>query len=110
MEKVIDGIYDICVVKEEFGLPLKRYGEMKLYVDEDNGWLKGTMFPRFFWLNCPFRNGQVKGNKFSFTCYFSSPCQQFAMEVDGVWDGTTVSGTLRDPGGSAEFFGTKQSD
>lgn len=107
MEKTIDGVYSVCITKEEFGLPLRRYGEMRLFVDKDNGWLKGSMFPRFFWLNCPFRSGRVEDGTFSFTCYFNSPCQQFAMDVEGVWDGETVSGTVRDPGGEATFFGTK---
>lgn len=107
MSKKIDGVYSVCITKEEFGLPLRRYGEMHLFVDPENGWLKGSMFPRFFWMNCPFRSGKVEGDKFSFTCYFNSPCQQFAMDVEGTWDGERVYGTVRDPGGSASFEGTR---
>jgi len=108
MAKIIDGTYDVCITKYEFGQPTKRYGEMVLFVDPINGWLKGSMFPRYFWKNCPFRSGKVEGNHFSFTCFFSSPCQQFVMDVEGTWDGETIQGTVKDPGGEANFFGTKK--
>lgn len=104
----IDGVYKTCIVKmEEEGWPQKRYGKMYLYVDKDNGQLKGSMFPRFFWLDSPFRGGKIDGNHFSFTCYFNSPCQQFSMDVEGVLEGDTIRGTLRDPGGEAEFEGVR---
>jgi len=104
----IDGTYSVCITKEQDGSVMRRYGRMRLYVDRDNGQLKGSMFPRFFWLDCPFRGGRVEGNMFSFTCYFNSPCQQFAMDVRGTVEGDRISGTVRDPGGDAVFEGVRQ--
>ncbi len=103
----IDGIYSVCITKQEFGKPQRRYGEMELRVDPENGWLKGSMFPRFFWMNSPFRKGGVEGDTFWFVCYFNTPCQQFEMKVEGRFDGEKVWGTIQDPGGSADFIGTR---
>ena len=89
----IDGNYKCSLVRDikKAGVRLSHYGIMKLYQDQNQ--LKGSMFPTFFWLNSPFRCGKVDGNEFSFTVYFATPCQQFSMDIKGVVDGDTVTGT-----------------
>ncbi len=99
----LDGRYAACILKEEFGLPLKRYGELTLRTDGDQ--LKGIMFPRFFWINTPFRNGTYDGNQFKFTVYFNSPCQQCFMEVEGEVVGDKIHGIVRDAAGEARIEG-----
>ena len=88
----VEGNYKCSLVYEikEKGLRLSHYGIMKLY--QDQGQLKGSMFPTFFWLNSPFRCGKVDGKEFSFTVHFATPCQQFSMDVKGVVDGENITG------------------
>ena len=96
---MIDGYYR-CSLKFEIpekGLSCTRYGVLRMY--EDEGQLKGNMFPTYYWLPAAFRRGKVDGNKFSFTVFFSTPCQQFAMEVEGETDGQTVHGIARNAAG-----------
>lgn len=109
----IGGIYKCSLVFNPEGTPLalRHYGEMKLYIDpEDDNDLKGSMFPTFFWLNSPFRNGKVDGNKFEFTVYFATPCQQFAMTVRGEINGTQVTGEADTPTGVYKLEGTRISE
>ncbi len=96
----INGVYKCSLVFAIEGTPftLRHYGNMRLYVDpEENNDLTGSMFPTYFWLDSPFRNGTVEGNKFQFTVYFSTPCQQFAMTVRGEVNGDRVTGKAYTP-------------
>ncbi len=89
----IEGNYQ-CSLKyndPERGLYLRHNGILKMYQDENQ--LKGSMFPTFFWLNSPFRGGKAAGNKFSFTVYFATPCQQYSMDIKGAVDGDKITGT-----------------
>lgn len=98
------------------GIPLRlsRQGEMTLWVDEtDEGQLKGSMFPTFFWLNSPFRCGSVSENasgmtEISYTVHFATPCQQFAMDIKAVIDEDgTITGHAETPTGPYELTGKK---
>lgn len=107
----VNGKYKcVCTTRTDDGLGqvLSHYGDMVLY--EQDGDLKGEMFATFFWLHSPFRNGKVDGNKFSFTVYFATPCQQYAMQVEGEVNGDTVTGTATNPMGTCELTGTRVAD
>lgn len=101
----ISGDYKVVLVTEKFGLPLKRYGTMKLQEEENQ--LKGSMFPLFYWLNSTFKGGKVEGNAFSFEVHFSTPCQQYSMTVEGWVDGDEVKGTVHSPMGDYELSGSR---
>lgn len=105
---VIDGVYKCSIICEvpEHGLVLRHNGEMKLYQDE--GQLKGSMFPTFFWLNSPFRCGSVDGNRISFTVHFATPCQQFSMDIKAEISETgEVNGTCTNPMGIYKLVGQR---
>jgi hypothetical protein len=114
----IDGTYQCEVITEggdptsgdsEYKTKLISYGVMKLY--QQDGELKGSMFPVFFWYQAPFRNGKTDGRHFSYTVYFNSPCQQYAMDVEGeVDDEGNVTGTATNPMGVCKLVGKKVSD
>lgn len=101
----IDGTYSVELRREDRGSLLRSFGKMKLYMDGDQ--LKGSMFPTFFWLNSCFRGGKVDGNRFTFTVYYSTPCQQWSSTVNGVIDGDRVTGTASAPLGDYELIGTR---
>ena len=108
----IDGTYKCQVITygtNELKSKLISYGVMKLY--QQDGELKGSMFPVFFWYQAPFRNGVTDGKSFKFTVYFNSPCQQYVMEVEGqVDENGKVTGTATNPMGTCELIGEKVSD
>lgn len=96
---MIEGTYRCSLINklgEEFPI-LRAYGDLILYEDENQ--LKGRMFPTFFWLDSPFRNGTVDGNKIHFTVHFATPCQQFGMTVDAEINGDEIKGTADTPTG-----------
>jgi hypothetical protein len=103
----IDGSYKCSLVCElkKMGMTLRHYGILKLYQDENQ--LKGSMFPTFFWLNSPFRCGKVDGNHFSFTVHFATPCQQYALDVNGTVEGDKVTGTARNAVGCYVLEGVR---
>ena len=84
---------------------LRFYGTMKLF--EQDGMLKGSMFPLYFWLDSPFRDGKVDGNRFSFTVHFSTPCQQYSMDVEGEVNGDELTGKTYTPVGSCTITGKR---
>ena len=110
---MVDGTYRCSLINkigEEWPI-LRAYGEMVLYVDhDDEDQLKGRMFPTFFWLDSPFRNGTVDGNKIHFTVYFATPCQQFAMTIDAEINDGYVTGKASTPVGDYVLEGDKVSD
>lgn len=103
----IEGNYRCSLIyrAEEKGIYLRHNGVLKMHRDENQ--LKGSMFPTFFWLNSPFRGGKVRGNKFSFTVHFSTPCQQFSMDVNGVVVGDKVSGAASNVTGTYVLEGER---
>ncbi len=104
---MVEGTYK-CSLTQKIGDEwpiLRAYGEMILY--EDENMLKGRMFPTFFWLDSPFREGTIDGNKIHFTVYFATPCQQFAMTVDAEIDGDHVTGKAMCPNGEYELEGER---
>lgn len=80
------------------GGKLCKRGKLTLRLDGNE--LKGTMFPTMFWLDSPFRSGKVDGNHFSFTVHWSTPCQQYSMDIEGTLDGDKISGTAKAPIGT----------
>lgn len=104
---MVDGNYKCSIIRtyEDTGATYRHNGIMKLYWQDEQ--LKGSMFPTFYWLNSPFRGGTVDGNNFAFTVYFSTPCQQFMMEVSGTVDGDTVTGKAIVPTGECVLIGTR---
>lgn len=105
---MIEGVYRCSLINkmgEEYPI-LRAYGDLKLYEDEYQ--LKGRMFPTFFWLDSPFRNGTVDGNKIHFTVYFATPCQQYAMTVDAEIDGDKITGTASSPVGTYVLEGVRK--
>lgn len=108
----IDGTYKCQVIthgNDELQMKLISYGVMKLYQQDDQ--LKGSMFPVFFWYQAPFRNGYTDGKRFKFTVYFNSPCQQYAMDVEGeVSEDGKIKGIATNPMGTCELIGEKISD
>lgn len=100
----INGVYAVSLTHEMFGLPLRRFGKMKL--DYNGSFLKGSMFPLFFWLDSPFKGGTVENNAFRFTVSFATPCQQYAMEVEGsVAEDGAVTGVVHSPMGDYTMEG-----
>ncbi len=106
----IEGNYKCSLIysDKERGLYLRHNGVLKMYQDE-NQW-KGSMFPTFFWLNSPFRGGKVQGYEFSFTVHFATPCQQYAMDVQGTVKGDKITGTARNITGSYMLEGERIRD
>ena len=104
MEK-ISGTYSVELRREDRGSLFCRFGKMKLYMDGEQ--LKGTMFPIFFWLNSSFRGGKVEGDRFTFTVYYSTPCQQWQSTVTGTIAGDRIAGTASTPLGDYELIGTR---
>lgn len=105
---MVEGVYRCSLINkmgEEYPI-LRAYGDIKLYEDEDQ--LKGSMFPTFFWLDSPFRNGTVEGNHIHFTAYFATPCQQYAMTVDADIDGDHITGTADTPVGPYVLEGVRR--
>lgn len=104
---MVDGHYSCAMIREveETGQYFRHNGILKLYWQDEQ--LKGSMFPTFFWLNSPFRGGTVDGNKFSFTVYFATPCQQFQMDVVGEVDGDSISATCQTPSGEYVLTGSR---
>ena len=94
----VNGTYDCCMKQEFHGGVNRRYGRIRLRVDK-SGRLSGTMFPTMFWLESSFSYGTCDGKNFSFTAYFSSPCQQFSMDVKGAVDDDILSGEVHTPMG-----------
>lgn len=104
---MINGTYHCSLVNkmgEEYPI-LRAYGDLVLYEDEDQ--LKGSMFPTFFWLDSPFRNGTVDGNRVHFTVHFATPCQQFAMTVDAEIMGDQIFGQADTPTGIYKLEGVR---
>lgn len=101
----LTGKYDCVIMQEELGLPLRKYGTLVLNENENN--LSGSMFPRYFWLDSPFRGGKCDGNQFEFDVYFATPCQQYAMHVAGKVNGDVLTGKLTDPTGEARIEGVR---
>lgn len=101
----LSGEYKVTLTTEKFGLPLRRYGVMKL--EEDSGLLKGTMFPLFYWLSSAFKGGKVQGNAFSFEVHFATPCQQYSMQVEGEVEEGVLTGTVHSPVGDYVMTGMK---
>ena len=95
---MVDGTYKCCMYQKFHGGINRRYGTMTLRTDE-KGVLSGTMFPTMFWLDASFSYGKSEGNAFSFTAHWGTPCQQFSMEVSGIADGETVTGSVHSPMG-----------
>lgn len=104
---MIEGTYHCSLINKmgEKWPILRAYGDMVLYEDEDQ--LKGRMFPTFYWLDSPFRNGTVDGNKIHFTVYFATPCQQYAMTIDAEINGDKVTGTASSPVGNYVLEGVR---
>lgn len=103
---MINGTYSCCMSQNMHGSPIRRYGELKLHTEK--GILTGTMFPTMFWLDAPFSCGSTDGKHFSFTVHFSTPCQQFSMDVEGDVDGDVLTGTVHSPMGEYRLDGTRQ--
>lgn len=101
----LTGKYDCVIYQEQLGLPLRKYGVLEL--KEQNGKLSGKMFPRYFWLESPFRGGTCSGDEFEFDVYFATPCQQYAMHVKGSVKGDQLEGELQDPTGTAKLIGKR---
>jgi len=96
---MIAGTYRCSLINkmgEEWPI-LRAYGDMILY--EDENMLKGRMFPTFFWLDSPFREGKIDGNNIEFTVYFATPCQQYGMTIKATIDGDRVYGSADTPVG-----------
>lgn len=103
---MIDGIYSCCMSQNMHGSLIRRYGDLRLHANGKN--LTGTMFPTMFWLDAPFSGGTTDGTHFDFTVHFSTPCQQFSMEVEGVVENGVLSGTVRSPMGDYQLIGTQK--
>jgi hypothetical protein len=81
-------------------------GTIKLY--QKDGELQGVMIPvTSFFSTSTFRGGKVAGNKFEFTAYWNTPCQQYAMDVKGEVKGDKITGTTKNPAGVYKFEGTR---
>ncbi len=103
---MLNGTY-ACVMRQNIGGGvIRRYGQLTLR--EKRGKLEGTMFPTMFWLDSPFTGGKISENTFSFTVHFSTPCQQFSMDVEGRVDGETLTGAVHSPMGDYVLEGTRQ--
>ena len=99
----ISGEYKVTLTIEKFGLPLRRYGVMKL--QEESGQLKGSMFPLFYWLSSAFKGGKTEDNRFSFEVHFATPCQQYSMQVEGSVEEGVLTGTVHSPVGDYVMTG-----
>lgn len=105
----VSGIYQCEVmIDNDMQQKLRSYGIMKLY--ESDGMLKGSMFPPYFWLDSGFRDGKVDGNKFSYTVHWSTPCQQFSMDVEGEVNGDILTGKATTPVGTSTIHGVRVAD
>ncbi len=101
----ITGSYN-CVLQQEKGsVMLRRYGTLHLTSDGEK--LRGTMFPTMFWLDCPFTDGIIRENHFCFEVRFSTPCQNFTMNVSGDIIGHKIIGQADTPMGTYILKGTK---
>ncbi len=105
----LNGTYDCCMKQEFHGGTNRRFGRIRLRADR-SGRLSGTMFPTMFWLESSFSYGSWDGNSFAFTAHFSSPCQQFSMDVKGSVDGDTLSGSVSSPMGDYVLEGHRIAD
>ena len=90
---MIDGIYDCTIFCDTGMMKLTHRGNVELRVR--NGRLSGTMISTFFWLPSCFRDGKADGDRFCFTALWNSPCQQYAMEVEGRVDDDILTGIAR---------------
>lgn len=102
---MIDGTYSVELRRNDRGSILRRFGKMKLKMDGTQ--LKGSMLPTFFWLDSYFRGGTVEGNRFTFTVYYSTPCQQWQSTVTGTVDGDRITGSASTPMGDYELTGVR---
>jgi len=101
---MIDGSYYIKCTN--FTGNQSHSGTIKLY--QQDGELKGVMIPvTSFWITSTFRGGKVDGDKFEFTAYWNTPCQQYAMDVKGEVNGDKITGTTNNPAGLYTFEGTR---
>ncbi len=103
----LNGTYHVELYKETDGFPFYRYGD--LILKEMGPWLSGYMFPLTMWLSAPFSGGYYKENEFRFKVYFSTPCQQYEMEVSGIVEEDTLTGTVIAPTGEYRMTGKKTS-
>lgn len=104
---MVDGTYKCCMFQKFHGGINRRYGIMTLRTNPD-GSLSGTMFPTMFWLHASFSYGTTDGRAFAFTSHWGTPCQQFSMDVSGIADGHTLSGTVHSPMGDYILEGTAE--
>ena len=101
---MIDGNYKIKCTSQAGNQT--RSGTIRLY--EQDGELKGVMIPvHDFWMTSTFRGGKIEGNKFEFTAYWNTPCQQYAMDVEGEIGGNSIEGTINNPAGRYTFEGVR---
>ena len=104
---MVDGEYKCSLVRryEETGDTYTHNGILKLYWQDEQ--LKGIMFPTYYWHNSAFRGGVVEDNRFAFTVYFSTPCQQFEMKVSGEVNGDRLTGKAIIPSGECTISGVR---
>lgn len=105
---MVDGRYmcSIIYTDEATGNSLRHNGELYMY--QQDGMLKGIMFPTFFWLSTPFIGGVVDGNRFTFTANWATPCQQFSMDVNGEVNGDVVAGICKTDVGNYILTGRRK--
>lgn len=58
----------------------------------------------------PIRGGQIKGNEFSFTVHFATPCRQYSMDVRGKVDNDQLTESASDTTGAYVMEGKRIAD
>ena len=102
----VNGTYKCCMKQEFHGGINRKYGKMTLRAAE-NGRLSGTMFPTMFWLDASFSYGSCDRENFAFTVFWSTPCQQYSMDVSGKVKGDHVTASVHSPMGDYVLEGER---